>query len=845
MDCSPPRIDVASDAKDVHEEIRRLQASINDLISIQALPVIWDGRESGHIVSTLLEVLVGVQRLDFAYARLTDSIHGSPAEFVRFTQRRPPAPPPKEIGRALDRWLTNRSANAPLAVPNPVGEGEVRIAPFRLGLMDEIGVLVAGSKRPDFPTPTETLLLRVAANQALAALQEARRLHDQQRAAEELERRVADRTAQLTAANEALRESEKKYRTLFDSIDEGFCTIELLFDQNDKPIDYRFLEVNPSFEKQSGIQNAQGRTMREIAPHHEEHWFETYGRIARTGEPVRFENQAAQLRRWYDVYAFRLGAPADRKVAILFNDITERKKAEEALRRSENYLAEAQKLSHTGSWARSIATGQITYWSDEAYRLLGFDPHLGPPQFETFLQHVHPEDQARVRNASELAAREETEYEVDYRIVHPGGHIRDIHAVGHPVFSPLGDLLEYVGTVMDVTERKRAEEALQRSEAYLADAQRLTHTGSWAWDTRTDKIIHFSEETFRIFEVDPQDGLPGLEKLMQRVHPEDRERVEAAGRKAAVEKAAQVVDYRLLLPEGRVKYIHSIRHPVLNAAGEAIEVIGTKIDMTERKKAEEALQEAQAALAHVARVTMMGEMTASIAHEVNQPLAAVVNNASACISLLPDGDPNIAEVREALTEIIGDAERASNVIARVRQLARKAPVERTPLDLRDVIAEVLALARHESAARRVTIHTELPGGLPLVVGDRVQLQQVLLNLVVNAMDAMNPVEESKRVLVIRGHRETREGRLETVVSVQDAGTGFKPEQMNRLFEAFYSTKPQGMGMGLAISRSIIQAHGGRLWAEANQGPGATFLFSLPAAPEPFGEGAPVAGNATS
>jgi C4-dicarboxylate-specific signal transduction histidine kinase len=230
----------------------------------------------------------------------------------------------------------------------------------------------------------------------------------------------------------------------------------------------------------------------------------------------------------------------------------------------------------------------------------------------------------------------------------------------------------------------------------------------------------------------------------------------------------------------------------------------------------------------------MGEMTASIAHEVNQPLAAVVNNANACISLLPAGDPNLEDVREALAEIIEDADRASDVIVRVRQLARKAPVERTPLDLRDIIADVLALARHESATRRVTIHTEIPREPPLVLGDRVQLQQVLLNLVINGMDAMNTVEESKRVLFIRGHRETKDGRLETLVSVQDAGTGFKPEQANRLFEAFYTTKPQGMGLGLAISRSIIEAHGGRLWAEPNQGPGATFLFGLP-----------VAGNAAS
>src|SRR5436190_9607600 len=249
----------------------------------------------------------------------------------------------------------------------------------------------------------------------------------------------------------------------------------------------------------------------------------------------------------------------------------------------------------------------------------------------------------------------------------------------------------------------------------------------------------------------------------------------------------------------------------------------------ERKRAEAALQKAHAELAHITRMTTMGELTASIAHEVNQPLTAVLNNANACLDLLPKDDPHLEEVRDALTEIIDDADRASAVITRVRQLARKAPFERTPLNLSEVITDVLALARYESASRRVTIRTELPDALPLVSGDRVQLQQVLLNLVVNGMDAMDTVEESKRVLIICGRRQTRDGTPGALVGVQDSGTGLKPEEMDRLFEAFYTTKPHGMGMGLAISRSIIEAHAGRLWAEANQGPGATFLFSLPEA----------------
>ena len=274
------------------------------------------------------------------------------------------------------------------------------------------------------------------------------------------------------------------------------------------------------------------------------------------------------------------------------------------------------------------------------------------------------------------------------------------------------------------------------------------------------------------------------------------------------------------------------------------------------------LHKAQAELAHMTRLTTMGELTASIAHEVNQPLTAVVNNANACISLLepapshsgeggpaapeslgeggPDGASNLEDIREALGEIRDDAERASAVVGRVRQLAKRAPVEKSLLDLSDVVKDVLSLARYELVARGATIRTDLSQDLPRVSGDRVQLQQVLLNLVMNGMDAMNTIEESQRVLIIGGRRETRDGSSEALLSVQDAGVGFKPEEMDRLFEAFYTTKPDGMGMGLAISRSIIEAHGGRLWAEPNQSAGATFLISLPAAPKRPGEGGPAA-----
>ena len=253
-------------------------------------------------------------------------------------------------------------------------------------------------------------------------------------------------------------------------------------------------------------------------------------------------------------------------------------------------------------------------------------------------------------------------------------------------------------------------------------------------------------------------------------------------------------------------------------------------DITEQTVASEALGEAQAQLAHVTRVTTLGEVTASLAHEVNQPLAAIVNNANACLGLLPGGRDQ-DEVRVALADIVSDGERASAIIERVRGLAKGSTPQRVPLRLADVVADLLALTAAESATRGVAIRTDLGPDLPMVLGDRVQLQQVLLNLVVNGMDAMIPVAEGERLLEIRGRPDTQDGSPAALLSVRDRGVGLEAGQVDAVFEAFYTTKPHGMGMGLAISRSIIEAHGGRLWAQPNQGPGATFAFSLPALAE--------------
>jgi PAS domain S-box-containing protein len=373
-----------------------------------------------------------------------------------------------------------------------------------------------------------------------------------------------------------------------------------------------------------------------------------------------------------------------------------------------------------------------------------------------------------------------------------------------------------------LTERRRAEEELRRSEAYLAEGQRTSHTGSWGWNVATGTLF-WSQEHFRIFGFDPGTAKPSYRMFLERIHPKDRLFVEHAVDRAVRERSDLEMDYRIVLPDGSTKYLQSLGHPVIRDSGDLVEFVGTVIDATERKRAEEALREAQAELAHVTRVTTLGEMTASIAHEINQPLAAVVNNASACLRWLAGQVPNLEEARQSAALIIADGHRAGEIISRIRALAKKAPPQKDWVNINETILEVIALARSEVEGNRVSLQTQLSDDVPLIVGDRIQLQQVILNLITNAIEAMSGVGERPRVVQVGSSKDESQG---VRITVRDSGTGLDPKSLDHLFTAFYTTKPQGMGMGLAISRSIIEAHGGRLWAVPNDGAGATFQFTL-------------------
>jgi PAS domain S-box-containing protein len=367
-------------------------------------------------------------------------------------------------------------------------------------------------------------------------------------------------------------------------------------------------------------------------------------------------------------------------------------------------------------------------------------------------------------------------------------------------------------------ERKRTEEALRRSEAYLAEAQRLSHTGTFGWDVSSG-YLYWSQETFRIFEYEPA-TLPDVERVLQRTHPEDRALVRRIIDSAFQERKGFEVEYRLLMPAGSVKHLRVVAHLATNG----LEIVGAVTDVTESKEAQDALRTSQAELAHISRVMTMGELAASIAHEVTQPLAGIVANGNACIRWLAGACPNLEEARDAAQRIVRDGKRAAEVLARIRALTRKAAPEMERLDLNDTIKEVVALAQGELRKNRVALRTELLDDLPPVFGDRVQLQQLVLNLFMNGIEAMSAVGDRPRELAVTTGNGERD---QVLVTVRDSGVGLDPQGREHIFDAFYTTKPRGMGMGLSISQSIVQNHGGRLWAAANDGPGATFQFTVP------------------
>jgi len=573
--------------RDLAEEIKYLQRCANDLVSVLALPAMWSGGEPSHIIHTLLDALLGMLQLDLVYVQLKEMGGQAPIEMVRFARSQKQVAS-HEIGDVLKQWLGADPQEWPPLMRNTLDGRDISIVPLGLGLQGEIGVILAGAERADFPRQTERLILSVAANQASIGLQEALLRNEQKRVASELDRRVAQRTTELAVANEELRKeiadrkhaeedrrsSDEKYRVIVEVANDAVVSMDEKGD---------ILLANPATRRIFG-----------------------YDKVEIVGKPLTM------------------------------------------------LMPEMMRKLHENGFKRYLATGKR---------------HLN-------WQGVEVTAQRKDGQAFPV--------EVSFG---------EMTSDGHKIFT---------GFIRDISEKKKAEEALRASER--------------------------------------------------------------------------------------------------------------------------SLQMTQAELARVSRLTTMGELAASIAHEVNQPLTAVVNNGSACLRLLANRNLEPEVLRRALEGIVADGTRASTVLARIRAFIRKEPAEKNELDINEVIQEVLVLAGREVDENQVLLDHQLTTDLPFVLADRVQLQQVLLNLIINGIEAMTTVTNRPRLLWVQS-RIDESG--DVLIAVSDSGTGFGLE-VGRVFTPFFTTKANGMGMGLSISRSLVESHGGRLWATPNSPHGAVFSFTLPA-----------------
>jgi PAS domain S-box-containing protein len=436
-----------------------------------------------------------------------------------------------------------------------------------------------------------------------------------------------------------------------------------------------------------------------------------------------------------------------------------------------------------------------------------------------WIQGVHPDDVQGCFDGFLPAFHARKPFRMEYRLRRADGEYRWVLESGIPRYTGAGEFAGYIGSNIDITDIKRAEEERRDAETrfrtyvdHATDALFVHGDERKVVDVNRQACESLGYTREELIGMTPRDFDPRLgmdDAFIQWM----KERLEA-GEVFAFETSHRRKDGTLFPVEVRIRPFWHGGHRF---------GLALVRDITERKRAEETLRQTEAELAHVARVTTLGEMTASIAHELNQPLGAVVNNASACLRWLAGQAPNLEEARQSAALIIADGHRAGEIISGIRALVNKAPPQKDWLDINETITEVIALARSEAQKNRVLLQTQLSSDLPLILGDRIQLQQVILNLIINAIEAMSGVGENPRELLVGSAKDESQGVL---VAVRDSGPGLDPKNLDHIFTAFYTTKPQGMGMGLAISRSIIEAHGGRLWATANDGPGATFQFTL-------------------
>lgn len=548
------------------------------------------------------------------------------------------------------------------------------------------------------------------------------------------------------------------------------------------------------------------------------HILEAWAAMMSSGRGAEIEGRLRRFDGVYRRFLFRTNPLRDETGAIVKwygvnTDIEDWKRAETELIDAAHHLNEAQRLSRTGSYIADLGR-DIHVWSDEFYRICEFD--IGTPiKTDTLATIVLPEDIAHFQGAIEEAMGG-TQADFEFRIKTKAGVMKHLHGIARRISEePI-----FAGAVTDITERRKAEEQLRRSEAFLTKAQELSLTGSFSWRSSAPDMFTWSEQMYRIYEVAP--GTPiTADVIREKYHPDDSPLLQEALKRA---RRGVPIDYehRVMLSDGRIKHVH-VFATMAPKESEEIEYFGAVQDVTQRRVAQSALDKVRAELEHATRVMSLGTLTASIAHEVNQPLSGIITNADTGLRMLAADPPNIAGAIETARRTIRDAKRASEIIAKLRALFSKRAFIATPVDLNQAAIEVVELTLHDLKRRRIVIETEFEPELPVVTGDRVQLQQVILNLVLNASEAMKAVDDRPRQIVI----QTARHETGACIAVRDTGVGVPDADFNRLFDPFFTTKAEGMGIGLSVSRGIVERHNGRLWAEPNEGPGVTFWFSIP------------------
>jgi PAS domain S-box-containing protein len=824
--------------KDLAEEVKHLQRCMNDLVSVHALPAIWNGSGADHILATFLDALSAMLGVNFLYSRVALELDKAPVEAIRLSQTPEAAHNAGEIRSFLNYRFGEDARHWPAETRTRLGDKEVSIVSMRLGLEGEIGIVIAGSQRLDFPRQTEKLILSTAANQLVVGLQQARLLNEQKRIADELERRVTERTTRLAAANEELKkeiaerkiienhllESEKQLKTSEAKLRQVIDTIPSLSWCNlpDGPNEF----LNKGWHDYTGLSHEEAHGWGWQAAFHPDDLpvlMKKWQDLLASGESGEME---ARLRRNDGVYRWfliRVAPFRDETGTILrwygtSTDIHDRKLTDEALRASENNLRQIVN-SIPGLVCTMDPSGGIEQLNRPLLEYFGKTP--GELKNWKMTDAVHPDDLPKVVEAYTHSIATGTPYEIEHRCRRADGVYRWFQVRASAVRNAHGDITGWYVLLTDIDDRKRAEEAVLASERGLGLI--INTIPVLAWSARRDGNADFFSRRWLEYT-----GLTQSEARdwgwANAFHPDDLDRVNDHWRSHVLSGEPCEIEARLRRFDGSYRWFLLRANPLRDELGAIVTWYGTNTDIDARKQAEEALTIARAELAHVTRITSLGMLTASIAHEVNQPLSGIVTNASTCMRMLDSDPPNIDGARETVRRTIRDGNRASEVVTRLRALFRKRDVATESVDLCEAAREVIAMSVIELQGNRVTLKDELTDSLPHVQGDRIQLQQVILNLLRNASDAMTNIDDRPRELLVRTERE---GNDAIRFSVKDAGAGFDPEFAEKLFEGFYTTKSNGMGIGLSVSRSIIEAHQGRLWATLNDGPGATFAFSIP------------------